>query len=107
MPFVLGKLAVLQESWLRIKRLPLKTYSSYKLVEIYLYRISGVLTLNPLGVLIKANTPYEGCLYTTLVEKVLDYLPDLSRTSAVILPELWSYCHTEIRKRERFFFLCS
>lgn len=34
---------------------------------------------------------------------MLGYLPDLSRTSAVILPELWSYCHTEIRKRDRFF----
>lgn len=44
-------------SWLGIRRSPLKTYSIDKLVEIYLYRISGVLTLNFLGVLLKANIP--------------------------------------------------
>lgn len=55
MALVLGKLAFLQDSWLGIKKLPLKTCLSYKLVEIYLYRISRVLTLNPLGVLLKAN----------------------------------------------------
>lgn len=40
--------------WLGIRRLPLKTHSSDMLVEITLYRIYGVLTLN-LGVLLKAN----------------------------------------------------
>lgn len=42
---VVEKLAILQESWLVVKRLPLKTYSSYKLVETYLYRVSGAWTL--------------------------------------------------------------
>lgn len=47
------KKAFCYSGWLG--RPPLKTHSSDKLVEIYLYRISGVLTLNLLGVLLKAN----------------------------------------------------
>lgn len=54
---VLGKLSAIPASWLGIGKPPLKTYSSDKLVKIYLYSVSGVLTLNLLGVLLKANIP--------------------------------------------------